>query len=79
MFASENTVLVEKVLHNKCISAVAISLRRVSRGPWASCFHLLLAYCFSFQEERRLSYCIVNCRLFYRLKKMEEEIMLAAY
>ena len=27
-----------KMLHNICISAVAMSLRGVTRGPWASCF-----------------------------------------
>ena len=27
-----------KMLHNICISAVAMSLRWATRGPWASCF-----------------------------------------
>ena len=27
-----------KMLHNICISAVAMSLRCATRGPWASCF-----------------------------------------
>ena len=29
-----------KMLHNICISAVAMSLRWATRGPWASCFVL---------------------------------------
>ena len=29
----------EKMLHNICISAVAMSLRWASRGPWASCLN----------------------------------------
>ena len=32
------------MLHNVCISAVAMSLRRATRGPWASCF-ALMAFC----------------------------------
>ena len=31
-----------KMLHNICISAVAISLRWATCGPWASCFTLSL-------------------------------------
>ena len=34
-----------KMLHNICISAVAMLLRWASRGPWASCF-LLFFCCF---------------------------------
>ena len=29
-----------KMLHNICISAVAMSLRWATRGPWASCFFI---------------------------------------
>ena len=35
-----------KMLHNICMSAVAMSLRWANCGPWASCFFYLL--CFSF-------------------------------
>ena len=38
-----------KMLHNICISAVAMSLRWATRGPWASCliFCIILSrYCF---------------------------------
>ena len=31
-----------KMLHNICISAVVMSLRWASRGPWASCFVFIL-------------------------------------
>ena len=31
-----------KMLHNICVSAVAVSLRWATRGPWASCFLSLL-------------------------------------
>ena len=31
-----------KMLHNICISAVAMSLRWVTRGPWASCFFAIV-------------------------------------
>ena len=31
----------EKMLHNICISAVAMSLRWATRDPWASCLLLL--------------------------------------
>ena len=31
-----------KMLHNICISAVAVSLRWACRGPWASCYTSLL-------------------------------------
>ena len=34
-----------KMLHNICMSVVAMSLRRVNRGPWASCFTFELSYC----------------------------------
>ena len=42
-----------KMLHNICMSAVAMSLRWANRGPWASCsfshrFHILLREFFSF-------------------------------
>ena len=30
-----------KMLHNICLSAVAMSLRWANRGPWASCFFFL--------------------------------------
>ena len=30
-----------KILHNSCISAVVMSLRWASRGPWASCLFYL--------------------------------------
>ena len=33
-----------KMLHNICMSAVAISLRWASRGPWASCLFLANSY-----------------------------------
>ena len=36
-----------KMLHNICLSAVAMSLRWATRGPWASCF-LLLVFFFQF-------------------------------
>ena len=32
-----------KMLHNICISAVAMSLRWATRGPWANCFYRLVA------------------------------------
>ena len=31
-----------KMLHNICVSAVAVSLRWATRGPWASCFFFIL-------------------------------------
>ena len=33
------------MLHNICMSAVAMSLRWANRGPWASCFKFMV--CFS--------------------------------
>ena len=33
-----------KMLHNICISAVAMSLRWANRGPWASCFVLFFFF-----------------------------------
>ena len=34
-----------KMLHNICISAVAMSLRWATRGPWASCLFIYLFAC----------------------------------
>ena len=31
----------EKMLHNICMSAVAMSLRWANRGPWASCYFIV--------------------------------------
>ena len=36
---------IEKMLHNICISEVAISLRWASYGPWASCSKLFFHCC----------------------------------
>ena len=33
-----------KMLHNICMSAVAMSLRWANRGPWASCFCFFLVF-----------------------------------
>ena len=32
---------IRKMLHNICMSAVAMSLRWANRGPWASCYFML--------------------------------------
>ena len=34
-----------KMLHNICMSAVAMSLRWANRGPWASCFFFCYHFC----------------------------------
>ena len=39
-----------KMLHAICISAVAVSLRWASCGPWASCFFFVF-FCFFFSTE----------------------------
>ena len=54
-----------KMLHSICISAVAMSLRWATRGPWASCW-LFCCYC---RHGRRVnSLCqITECLLFFRI------------
>ena len=48
-----------KMLHNICISAVVMSLRWASRGPWASCFRRVCTLCpCPFQE-----FCVWNYTL----------------
>ena len=37
-----------KMLHNICMSAVAMSLRWANRGPWASCYLFYFIYLFFF-------------------------------
>ena len=56
---------IRKMLHNICMSAVAMSLRWANRGPWASCFFLLFPLDFiqpSFLSE--YTACVCN---FYSL------------
>ena len=47
-----------KMLHNICMSAVAVSVRWVSRGPWASCF----CYCFILALCRWTEWMMTNTR-----------------
>ena len=41
IFSLVGMIGLEKMLHNICMSAVAMSLRWANRGPWASCFSVL--------------------------------------
>ena len=40
-----------EMLHNICMSAVAMSLRWANRGPWASCSYFLLKKCCGYSLE----------------------------
>ena len=42
-----------KMLHNICMSAVAMSLRWANRGPWASCLEYLFSYRMEFVQIKR--------------------------
>ena len=61
-----------KMLHNICMSAVAMSLRRATCGLWASCFIYLFIFFFFFR-------CIpafmeFDGKLLMQLKVMREEV-----
>ena len=43
-----------KMLHNICISAVAMLLRWVTRGPWASCFNQKVLIFFLFLQKKNV-------------------------
>ena len=47
-----------KMLHNICMSAVAMLLRWANRGPWASCFRCLLGRMFISWLWSFLGHCI---------------------
>ena len=47
-----------KMLHNICMSAVAMSLRWANRGPWASCFWLTQAILMRFHSITELFVCV---------------------
>ena len=51
-----------KMLHNICMSAVAMSLRWANRGPWASCFHQ--AFVSTFYEHYYYQRAEINFQLF---------------
>ena len=56
-----------KMLHNICISAVAMSLRWATRGPWASCFLWLFSVTF-FPCDFLSNHPMILFSLFYKIK-----------
>ena len=65
-----------KMLHNICMSAVAMSLRWVNRGPWASCFlFFFVYYYFSFRENKTWHLC---CQTLNKVlgKSVAEDILI---
>ena len=56
-----------KMLHNICISAVAMSLRWATRGPWASCYNVVVL-------EWKYDYFLHFRKLFKKIKKKKIEV-----
>ena len=68
-------VRIGKMLHNICMSAVAMSLRWTNRGPWASCFYF---YFFFFSQKicfKRQS----NVRTYFLRKNFIVQIITKKY
>ena len=66
-----------KMLHNICLSAVAMSLRWANRGPWASCYIFYWVHVHSF-------YCnvwilVTTLQHMKRLNKTESPIFVILY
>ena len=66
-----------KMLHNICMSAVAMSLRWAHRGPWASCFKVLLCSFRILCNKKLIFDCnIFRCRFTVYVRKAETQISL---
>ena len=58
---------IEKMLHAICISAVAVSLRWASCGPWASCFFYYFSQKTGFDISCKLSDLETVCMIYQNL------------